>query len=82
MLTTIFRNVLAIIGLGGNEILLIVLVLIPVSWFVCSLIALIDALRSNFQDSSSKLMWVLVIILLPLFGSILYLCIGRQQRVA
>ncbi|MBO0930872.1 PLDc_N domain-containing protein [Fibrella sp. HMF5036] len=73
---------LAIIGLGGQEMLWVLLfALIPVSWFACSMIALINALRSDFRGSSDKLIWVLVILFVPYFGPILYFTIGRQQRV-
>jgi hypothetical protein len=54
-------------------------------WGLCTLIlwiwALVDIVRSNFRDSNTKLIWILVVILLPLLGSILYLIIGRNQRV-
>jgi len=41
--------------------------------------AIVDVLRRQFRDSIIKLIWVLVIILVPLLGAILYLIIGRQQ---
>ena len=44
------------------------------------LIALIDCLRSNFSGDQ-KLIWVLVIILVPLLGAILYLIMGRNDKV-
>ena len=47
---------------------------------VLIVIALVSALRSNFIDTTTKLIWVLVIILLPFFGPILYFIIGRKQR--
>ena len=47
---------------------------------VLIVIALVSALRSNFSDTTTKLIWVLVIILLPFFGPILYFIIGRKQR--
>jgi hypothetical protein len=44
-------------------------------------IALVNVLRSDFKDSTSKLIWVVGILFMPLIGSILYLWIGRKQRV-
>ena len=74
-------------GLGGLELLLLmVFFLIPaVLW----IIALVDVLRSNFEDSTNKLIWVLVIILFPIvgaiiyfaIGAIIYFAIGRRQKV-
>ncbi|MBL0356876.1 MAG: PLDc N-terminal domain-containing protein [Chitinophagaceae bacterium] len=43
------------------------------------LIALISILKNNFRDSTTKLTWVLVVLLVPLIGSVLYLAIGRNQ---
>jgi hypothetical protein len=57
-------------------------------WTVFSLLiillplaALFSLLKSNFKDSTTKLIWVLVILLVPVAGPILYFVIGRRQRV-
>lgn len=42
------------------------------------LLALVDALRS----SNDKLIWVIVILFLNVIGALLYLVIGRNQRMA
>ncbi len=42
--------------------------------------ALVDILRSNFRDPNGKLIWCLVVILLPLLGALLYLAIGKDQK--
>jgi len=62
-------------GVGGWEIL--ILLLIP---FTLWLWALIDCLQSDFNNNN-KLVWVILIILVPLLGAILYLAIGRNQMV-
>ncbi|MES2732096.1 MAG: PLD nuclease N-terminal domain-containing protein [Bacteroidota bacterium] len=43
--------------------------------------ALVDILQSTFKDSVSKISWLLVVVFIPLLGSILYLAIGRGQKV-
>lgn len=43
--------------------------------------ALIDVLRNEFDPHQNKIIWVLVIIFVPVIGSILYWIIGRNQRV-
>lgn len=43
--------------------------------------ALIDLLKSSFKASNTKLMWVLILLFIPLLGSVLYLIIGRKQKV-
>ncbi|WP_460560127.1 PLD nuclease N-terminal domain-containing protein [Ferruginibacter profundus] len=43
--------------------------------------ALVNVLKSDFKDSVTKLIWVVVIIFLPMLGSLLFLFIGRVQRI-
>lgn len=49
---------------------------------ILPIIALVSALTSKFRDSTSKLMWVLVILFAPLLGPVLYAVIGRKLRVS
>lgn len=42
---------------------------------------LIDIIRNEFDPSQNKLIWVIVVILLPVVGSIIYYFIGRKQKV-
>jgi hypothetical protein len=64
-------------GFGLPElIILTVILVIPVIW----IIALVDAIKSNFTGYN-KLVWILLIIFIPLLGSLLYLTIGRGQRI-
>jgi hypothetical protein len=65
-----------ILGMIGPWQVLIILfgLLLPV-------IALIDVLRSNFKGSNDKLIWVLVILFLNVFGSVLYFLIGTRQKI-
>jgi len=58
-------------------ILWMLLVIFLVPW----LLALISILRNDFKDSTTKLTWVIVVIFLPVIGSVLYLMIGRSQRI-
>ncbi len=46
------------------------------------LIALFDILKNQFKNQSIKLIWVLLVIFLPLFGPIIYYVIGRTQKLA
>jgi len=49
---------------------------LSVLWFILWIVALIDCLRGN---SPNKVVWVIVIILLPFIGSILYFAIGKSR---
>jgi hypothetical protein len=48
--------------------------------FILPIWALIDIIRSQFNDPNNKIIWVIVVILLPFLGSILYLTIGKGQK--
>ncbi|HEY3403124.1 MAG TPA: PLD nuclease N-terminal domain-containing protein [Ohtaekwangia sp.] len=67
------KTLFAMFGLGGMEMSLLSLIAL-VLWIW----ALIDVIKSNL-DGTTKIIWVLVIIVLPLLGSILYLLIGRKK---
>lgn len=43
--------------------------------------ALVDAIRSNFQQDSQKVIWILLLLLVPLIGMILYFTLGLQQKL-
>ncbi|MCC7521369.1 MAG: PLDc_N domain-containing protein [Flavobacteriaceae bacterium] len=44
------------------------------------LFCLIDILRNKFEQND-KMVWVLVVILLPILGSLLYLTIGMRKKI-
>ncbi len=49
-------------------------------FFGFNLLALIDILKSEFSGNN-KLIWVIVSIFIPFIGAILYLFIGRNQKI-
>lgn len=76
------RNSFYMFGLGIQEIIFMFFIgfLIPVATIVLIIWALVDILKSEFTGSN-KVIWVLVVLFLPLIGSILYLVIGRKQKI-
>ncbi len=44
---------------------------------ILDIIAIIDVVKSG-MDSTMKLVWILLILLLPVIGMILYFAIGRK----
>jgi hypothetical protein len=67
--------VLAFFNFSGPEMILVICAaLLP-------LYCIIDIIRSDFKDSTTKLLWALVVIFIGLIGPILYLTIGRQSKV-
>ena len=70
----------AFIGLGGAELLFILLVLGIL--IILPIMALVDVVRSNFRGQNDKLVWVIIILFLNVIGALLYYIIGRKQRIA
>lgn len=59
-------------------IMVFIFILLPsILW----IIALIDILKSNFKEANGKIIWVLLVIFLPILGSILYFAIGKNQKI-
>jgi hypothetical protein len=54
--------------------------LLSLAVFIFVIWTLIDLLRSEFTGNN-KIIWLLTIILLPPLGSILYVFIGREQKI-
>ena len=71
-----------LLSMGGLGLPEIILLMIPLSYFALIAFCLIDIMRSNFKDSTSKLIWVLVVLFAPFLGSLIYLFIGRSSKVA
>jgi len=60
--------------LGIQELIFILIaILLP-------LIALINIFKSDFKERITKTLWILVIILIPAIGPILYFLITRNKR--
>jgi hypothetical protein len=57
-----------------------ILIGLAIPMFILPIIALVDVIKNNFLNNN-KVIWVLVILLLPLIGSILYFIIGTKQKV-
>ncbi|MFT4857059.1 MAG: hypothetical protein ACI8YP_001211 [Algoriphagus sp.] len=40
-----------------------------------------DVVISNFASDTDKLIWVLIVVLVPFLGTILWFLIGRKKRI-
>ncbi|MDI6721048.1 MAG: PLDc N-terminal domain-containing protein [Candidatus Aenigmarchaeota archaeon] len=49
-------------------------------FFILFVWALVDVLQAK-RESEWKILWLLVIVLVPIVGFFIYLIIGRQERV-
>lgn len=70
---------MAIGALDGWQPLLklLAVVILAGAW----LAALLDILKSRFRNTRAKLVWLLVITLLPVIGVLLYISLAGEQKV-
>jgi len=50
--------------------------LLSIVWFILWIVALVDCIKSS---NPNKVVWIVVIILLPFLGSILYFLFGKTN---
>lgn len=46
-----------------------------------SLLALISIIRSDFTSRNAKIAWLLVVVFIPIVGTILYVVYGKKSRI-
>ncbi len=46
--------------------------------FVLDIVAIIDAIKSS-MDTGKKVLWILLILILPVVGMILYFILGKKK---
>ena len=49
--------------------------------FIVYAFTIYDVVTSRFANSIDKLIWILIVLLLPLLGTILWFAIGRNKRI-
>ncbi|RDV11050.1 hypothetical protein DXT99_25620 [Pontibacter diazotrophicus] len=65
--------------LGGIGIIEIIMLLgLLLIW----LYAVVEIVTGTFQNNIDKLVWLLLVLIVPLVGVILYFLIGRRRRLA
>ncbi|MCB8995408.1 MAG: PLDc_N domain-containing protein [Bacteroidales bacterium] len=60
--------------MGLPVLIILAIILLPV-------IAFINLLMSRFKNSTDKVIWLIVIIFIPILGSLLYFLIAPNQKV-
>ncbi|MFX4283577.1 PLDc N-terminal domain-containing protein [Aliarcobacter butzleri] len=56
------------------------LIIFVIFCFILYIFIIIDILKYEFTGYN-KIIWIIVILCFPIFGAILYLFIGRKQRI-
>ncbi len=58
----------------------LIILIFSIGFFVLFIWALVDILKSEFTGYN-KIIWVLLVLFIPVLGTILYFIIGRKQKV-
>lgn len=58
----------------------LIILIFSIGFFVLFIWALVDILKSEFTGYN-KIIWILLVLFIPVLGTILYLIIGRKQKV-
>lgn len=69
-------------GMGSSEVvvILVTVFILGILPLVLTIWALVDILKIEFTEYN-KVIWVLVVVLVPVIGFILYFFIGRDQKI-
>lgn len=73
-------NIVLLFSFAGGMILFFLL--IGFFLFLVWVGAIVDILRSEFQDNNEKILWILLVILLPFIGTIIYIALGSRNKIA
>jgi hypothetical protein len=76
-------NTILLFGMpGSTEITILALFFgIAILTLLIPILAIVDIVRSQFKAENDKLIWIIVVVFLPLVGSLLYFSMGRAQRL-
>ncbi len=70
---------MTLLGMFGPQEIIVILFL-GLFIFLLPVLALISIVRNEFKGND-KLIWVIIVLLLPFLGSILYFLIGRSKKI-
>lgn len=62
--------------------LFFMMTMICLGFIVVWVMTMVEIIRSDFDPKEERLIFLLLVILLPVIGTILYYMIGRRRRVA
>jgi len=68
-------QILGFLNLGTGEAVLLSVIALP---FLFTLYCVIDIVRTEFKDGNSKILFLILVLLAPLIGSIVYLILRRS----
>lgn len=70
------HQIAALIATGTGLILIVVGIGLLIQW----IISIVDVLKSDYEGNGTKVTWMVLLLLLPPIGTILYQIIGTKQK--
>ncbi|HRJ28772.1 MAG TPA: PLDc N-terminal domain-containing protein [Cyclobacteriaceae bacterium] len=71
--------ILALSMPGGME-WIIILVAFSLS-LILPILAISDIIKGDFRNPNDKLIWILVVLFMPIVGSMIYFWVGKGQKI-
>lgn len=65
-------------NIGGSFLLIIGA--LSFIYLILMIYCLVDVIRSEFKDPNMKLIWIIIILLAQLIGTLVYLVIGKSTK--
>ena len=62
------------LNFGGPEIILMLIAILLPAYCI------LDIMRSKFQNPNANILWIIVVLIAPVIGSVIYLAWGRSQK--
>ena len=54
--------------------------LLLIAFIVMWIKSIVDVINNDFKDQTNKIIWIIMLIVIPPIGTILYLTIGKKQK--
>jgi len=64
---------------GGTEWIFILIAFCLT--FVLPILAISDIVRGEFSNPNDKMIWVLIVLFMPIVGSMIYSWVGKGQKI-
>lgn len=65
--------------MGLLELIVVFVLLVPLS---LALLAILDVVRSDFRRDSDRVLWAIIVLLVPVIGPVFYYLVGRKQKLS
>ncbi|RFZ92465.1 PLDc_N domain-containing protein [Mucilaginibacter conchicola] len=75
-----FKANMVLAEMTSNSWMIFILAL-GIAYFGFVLFCLMDVLKATFKDPIQKFVWIAVIVCFPFLGSIIYLYMGRKNKI-